>query len=125
MADAKHFKELEKVSVTCEGELRKALEPFLDDKSKIRSILMEGMEIVRRQLGFHKAAEAAPVEGFGGYLPAKPVLGTFHWVDTLISRRMAGKRDGVQIFWDLKDGKFVFDPWTKSLVKMQSEQKPN
>lgn len=125
MADARNFKELDKVSVTCEAELRKAVAPFQDDNNKIRSLLMEGMEIVRRQLGFHKAAEATPTDGFGGYLPAKPVTGQFHWVDTLIARRMAGKREGVSIYWKLADGEFVFDPWTKVLERTGNAQSSN
>ena len=116
MIDPKKVKELERVSVTNEGELQKAIQPFMTD-SAIYKLLVEGMEMVKRQSAYYAKASEVPVEDFGGYQPALPVAGSYGWVDTLIERRLNGKRDGLTVTWSLPEGKFTFDPWTRKLEK--------
>lgn len=116
--DPKRVRELEKVSVKNEGELKAALQPFLTD-SAISKLLVEGMELVKRQAIFSDKAAETPMDDFGGYNPAMPAKGGhYSWVDTLIDRRLNGKRDGLLVTWTLPEGKFTFDPWTKKLEKV-------
>lgn len=116
--DPKRVKELEKVSVKSYGELEQAIKPFLAD-SAIYKLLVEGMELVKRQSAFADKAAETSMEDFGGYNPAMPAAGGhYSWVDTLIDRRLNGKRDGFLVTWELPEGKFTFDPWTRKLEKL-------
>lgn len=116
--DPKKVKELEKVSVKNYGDLQQAIKPFLAD-SAIYKLLIEGMELVKRQSAFADRAAETPLEDFGGYNPAMPAPGGhYSWVDTLIDRRLNGKRDGFLVTWNLPDGKFTFEPWTRKLEKL-------
>jgi hypothetical protein len=116
--DPKKVKELEKISVKNYGDLQQAIKPF-QQESAIYKLLIEGMEIVKRQSIFSdRAAETNP-DDFGGFLPAMPAPGGhYSWVDTLIERRLNGKRDGLTVTWTLPEGKFTFDPWTQKLEKV-------
>ena len=114
----KDLNELEKVVVKSVDQLNNALKPFLSD-STIRNLLIEGMDLVKRQGKFAEAGEAVSDIDFGGFLPAKPIGGhKYTWVDTLIERRLDGKRDGLKIVWNLPEGQFEFDPWSKKLDKV-------
>lgn len=115
--DPKKVKELEKVSVKSYAELEAAIKPF-QQSSAIYKLLVEGMNLVKRQAEF--ANRAADVDAdFGGYNPAMPAKGGhYSWVDTLIDRRLNGKRDGFLITWNLPEGKFTFDAWTQKLEKV-------
>ena len=42
-------------------------------------------------------------------------------VDTLIQRRLFGKRIGLRIRWEVRDGVFEFDPYTKKLYEIEEE----
>jgi len=112
----KEMDDLEKVTVENLSQLNKALEPFLTDTT-IRKLLLEGMDIVKRQNKF--VEQDVSEADFGGFMPAMPRGGNrYMWVDTLIDRRLNGKRDGVKICWNLPEGKFEFDPWSKKLDKV-------
>lgn len=116
--DPKKVKELEKVSVKTLAELNQALKPFQQD-SAIYKLLVEGMNLVKRQSAFADRAAETNLEDFGGYNPAMPAPGGhYSWVDTLIDRRLNGKRDGYLVTWSLPEGKFTFDPWTQKLEKL-------
>lgn len=111
----KEVNDLEKVVVENLTQLNKALEPFMTDTT-IRKLLLEGMDIVRRQNKF--AEQDVSAADFGGFMPAMPVSGNrYMWVDTLIERRLNGKREGLKVVWNLQEGKFEFDPLTKKLDK--------
>lgn len=113
----KDLTELEKVVVKNHGQLVKALEPFMADTT-IRKLLIEGMDIVKRQDEFIAKSDSAKDADYGGFKPALPKGGhRYSWVDTLIDRRLDGKRKGLKVTWDLTDGQFEFDPWTKKLEK--------
>lgn len=113
--DHKKVKELEKVVVKSYGELQRAITPFLQD-SAISKLLVEGFEIIKRQSEYAKAAMDLDPELFGGYMPATPTSSDYYsWVDTLIDRRLNGKREGMIVVWNLPEGKFSFDPFTKKL----------
>jgi len=115
--NSKDLKELEQVTVTNYNQLVLALEPFTKDTT-IRKLLVEGMDIVKRQQEFANSAIPTDTEAFGGFMPARPSHGHhYSWVDTLINKRMNGKREGLVIKWTLPDGNFTFDPWTKKLEK--------
>jgi hypothetical protein len=115
MVDSRQFKELEKVSVKSRTQLDLALVPFLNGDTSIGKLLIEGMDMVKRQAKFADAP-AGDVDEYGGFMPALPPSAQHYmWVDTLIARRLDGKRNGMVIEWDLPEGKFVYDPWTKKL----------
>jgi hypothetical protein len=111
----KEVNDLEKVVVENLGQLQKALEPFMTDTT-IRKLLIEGMDLVKRQSQF--AERNHPDADYGGFLPVSPPRGDrYMWVDTLIDRRLNGKRDGLKILWNLAEGQFEFNPWDKKLDK--------
>lgn len=116
--DSKQFKELEKITVTSRAQLETALEPFLKDTT-IGQLLIEGMDMAKRQAKFAEAP-LGDVDDYGGFLPASPA-GAQHymWVDTLIARRLDGKRNGLVIEWSLPEGKFQYDPWSKKLESVK------
>ena len=115
--DLKKVRELEKVTVKSMAELNQALKPFMGDTA-ISKMLIEGLEMVKRQSEYADRAAQMSLDDFGGYPPALPVKGSYSWVDTLIERRLNGKREGLLITWDIPDGKFTFDPFTKKLEKV-------
>lgn len=116
MGKKKEVDELEKVVVGNLSQLQKALEPFMADTT-ISKLLIEGMELVRRQ---NKFAESVNADAdYGGFMPAAPRGGDrYMWVDTLIDRRLNGKRNGLKILWDLPEGQYEFNPWVKKLDKI-------
>lgn len=112
----KELNDLEKVVVENLTQLNKALEPFMTDTT-IRKLLLEGMDLVKRQSKF--AEQDISGADFGGFMPAAPHGGNrYMWVDTLIDRRLNGKRAGLKVSWNLPEGKFEFDPWSKKLDKI-------
>ena len=116
----KEVKELDKVIVTNLNELKQALIPFQSDTT-IKKLLLEGMDMAKRQAEFTKTRDVNKDE-FGGYFPAKPASGLHYlWVDTLIERRLGGKRDGTKITWKLPEGDFAFDPWTTQLEQINAD----
>lgn len=115
------IKNFEKVVVNNRSQLENALKPFMSDSS-IYKLLIEGMNIVKRQLDFKNAYVSD--NDYGGFLPAKPADGNHYvWVDTLIDYRLGGKRDGLVITWTLPEGKFVFDPYTRKLECVDASDK--
>lgn len=120
--DPKKVKELEKVSVKSFAELQQALKPFLPDAktgdSAIYKVLVEGLEMVKRQSEFSQRASQMSLDDFGGYIPAMPQSGSYSWVDTLISRRLDAKREDLLITWSLPEGKYTFDAFTRKLEKI-------
>lgn len=118
MVDGKQFKELEKVSVKSRAQLDTALAPFIKGDASIAKLLVEGMDMVKRQSKFAEAP-TGDIDEYGGFFPAAPPDEQHYmWVDTLITRRLDGKRNGMVIEWDLPDGKFRYDPWTKKLEQL-------
>lgn len=116
--DNKQFKELEKVSVENRAQLETALEPFWKGDTTIGKLLLEGMDMAKRQARFADAP-TGDVDEYGGFFPAAPPDAQHYmWVDTLISRRLDGKRSGLVVEWNLQDGKFQYDPWTKKLEQV-------
>lgn len=115
----KDLNELEKVVVKDFTQLNEALKPFMTDTT-IRKLLIEGMDIVKRQEKFAEVSNASSEADFGGFMPARPSSGNkYTWVDTLIDRRLDGKRDGLKIIWTLSEGQYEFNPWTKQLDKVK------
>lgn len=113
----KEIKGLEKVVVKNKMQLDVALQPFMNDTT-IRKLLIEGMDIIKRQSEF--VGVNVDDEAFGGYKPAAPAIGQrYVWVDTLIEKRLDAKRDGLKIVWNLADGKFEFDPWGMKLEQVK------
>ncbi len=114
----KDITELEKVVVKNHDQLVKALEPFMIDTT-IRKLLIEGMDIVKRQDEFITRSNNTKDADYGGFQPARPKGGhRYSWVDTLIERRLDGKRNGLKVTWSLTDGQYEFDPWTQKLEKI-------
>lgn len=116
--DRKQAQELEKVSVKSKAQLDAALAPFIEGKAQISKLLVEGMDMAKRQAKFADAP-TGDVEDYGGFFPAAPPDNQhWMWVDALISRRLDGKRNGLVIEWELPEGKFQYDPWTKALTNV-------
>jgi hypothetical protein len=114
----KDLNELEKVVVKSHDQLVKALEPFMAETT-IRKLLIEGMDIVKRQDEFITKSDSVKDIDYGGFPPARPKGGhRYSWVDTLIDRRLDGKRNGLKVTWSLSDGQYEFDPWTQKLDKI-------
>lgn len=120
MVDSKQFKELEKISVTNRAQLEVALEPFWKGDTTIGKLLIEGMDMAKRQAKFADAP-LGDLEEYGGFYPAAPPSAQHYmWVDTLIARRLDGKRNGLFVEWNLQDGKFQYDPYTRKLEMLSA-----
>lgn len=130
------LKNAEPLKITTQYDIRKVITDFmprkLDDvpvKSQIRSLdqsgkpviyavsapascdyhsqLLEGLQILKTRL------EASQRVGNSNLF----MINAHNWVDTIIERRLGGKRDGLRIRWDLPDGIYFFDPFTGKLTR--------
>jgi len=79
----KDITELEKVVVQNHGQLVKALEPFMADTT-IRKLLVEGMDIVKRQDEFLARSDSAKDADYGGFQPARPASGVVLTVSVMV-----------------------------------------
>ncbi len=76
-----------------------------------RDMLINGFNIVKKRLD----AEQRETET---QLNISPLNIKGHmWLDDLITRRLAGTRDGLRVRWDIEEGTFFFDPFVGKLSK--------
>lgn len=97
----------------------------LSRDSSLYSLLVEGMDVVKKRLELttklQAAVQAADAED---ELPTNNMVA---WdvdhlrfrVDSLIERRLGGKRHGLRVRWSLEEGEYEFDPYTKKLYKVE------
>jgi hypothetical protein len=100
---------------------------FSKDSSLYR-MLIDGFEAVKKQIQVQKRVEELKrdLEEMGEDLPnyhaevwdAENL--TFN-VDALIMRRLGGRRKGLRVRWDLHEGSYEFDPFTRKLFEVEDE----
>ena len=99
-------KKIETVIVKSKADIEQALKPFTNDKHQLRASLLEGFELVKKRRTFNEKVDSG-----------LDVDKMFIWVDAMIKQRLDGKREGLRVVWNIPEGKFEFDPWTKQLTK--------
>lgn len=88
--------------------------------SSKRTLLIQGLEMLKRR---RHLADQLNIEDddelFGGFKPVSVSAASgYSWVDTMIRRCLDGKRRADDtIEWHLKDGTFVFNPYTGELTR--------
>lgn len=104
-----------KVEIKTENDIKNAIKRFMpDSKTEVRKILIEGLNIIKKQKETADKINKVSDEDFGGILPAK-LINTekaYSRVDDLIKNRLGGVRDGFKITWTLNNKKYEFDPYT-------------
>lgn len=92
-----------------------------DGQSMSRKLLLDGFEMVKRQMAFDQAAQVYSdvVDNFGGVYPATPAMDNTRatWLDNYIRSTLGGHREGLVVVWNLPEGKFQLDPWSGKLEK--------
>jgi hypothetical protein len=122
MNKKKEMQEIQKVTVTNYEQLVQAIEPFTKETT-IKKLLIEGLDVAKRQAEYSKAP-TGDQSSYGGFLPARPnVGGHYLWVDTLITKRLDGKRDGLKVTWKLPEGQYEFDPYSQKLKQTHGPDK--
>jgi len=107
---------IEPVKVLLMGDIDAVIENFKPNSdAHVRKLLMDGLsDIKKRSIIVDSYNSTVNDEDFGGYPPVNPdnIMSGFHWVDKLVKERMDAKIINLDIVWDLKDGKHVFNPYT-------------
>lgn len=114
-------KDVEYVTVRTLRELKAALHPYTKDgRENARELLIEGIKKVKAAIEEHEQAALeiqAHKDEFGGMMPAPmqhPSKG-YHYVDSIIEKKMGGKRVGWKVQWKTSDGSFEWDPLADEL----------
>jgi len=103
-------------TLTLEAEMKAEGKTFkVEGESSIdyKKLLMEGFDIVKVRLEAAKRIADSREE-----IRIQPINTDGHmWLDSLITRRLGGRRDGLRVRWDLQDGTYFFDPYECKLTK--------
>lgn len=90
-----------------------------------RSIILKGFEFIRDRMGFEERSrrDVQPVVINGREMrPAiRPAAEARAWVDPLLERWFSATREGLKIVWKVKEGKFLYDPFTHKLFRAKEE----
>ena len=70
-------------------------------------LFIEGFEILQKRVEINDELADTLSVGIEGRM----------WLDNLIEKRLDGKRDGLRVRWDLDDGTYFYDPFTRKLTK--------
>ena len=104
-------------------QLRTAIRPFSSKgNDSSRELLVKGFNEIKEALDSYVEQEDEHKrlhDEYGGFLPAhmpSPDLGRT-WVDSIVERRLGGKRVSLKVRWELKDGTYEWDPITEELVE--------
>lgn len=96
--------------------------------SSMRSLLIDGMDIIKRRLEAAVKIEQAikTARESGEELPTNTfkiweIDNVRFQVDALIERKLGGKRAGLRIRWKVAEGVFEFDPYTMKLFKQEPQ----
>jgi|APFre7841882654_1041346.scaffolds.fasta_scaffold54620_3 hypothetical protein len=119
------------VEFTCELNWNDAGVPKTDriqgtsTDNSMHSLLIDGFETIKRRLeSADKMREAIRIaEESGEELPLKnfQIWDTDKMrfqVDALIEKKLGGKRVGLRVRWQVKEGCFEFDPYTNKLYQV-------
>ena len=107
--------ELPKVNATIESD-GKTWQLSAPAGASYREMLIEGFDIIKRRLEILEKPRDTE-------LNVEPINIDGHmWLDDLIERRLGGVRDGLRVRWDITDGTFYFDPYSKRLTKCHEVQ---
>ena len=93
-------------------------------KSK-REMLLEGLEIVKRQLEIKDLAinKSTPIE-INGVLMKPAEFGDNEkarmWVDPLVKHWLGAFRDGLMICWDIEGVRYHYNIWEHKLTRMKA-----
>ena len=78
-----------------------------------RDMLIGGFNIIKKRSEIDEQRKEVET-----HLNINPINISGHmWLDDLISRRLAGTRDGLRVKWEIEEGTFFFDPFTGKLSK--------
>ena len=77
-------------------------------------MLIKGFTMIKNRVD---AIEKATQRGSGEAANKLFSIDRHSWLDDLVQRRFGGKRDGLRIRWDISEGTFFYDPFTRSLTQ--------
>lgn len=111
----------EMVAEDVDGNLvRYALNAKTEAQNK-RSIVISGFEFIKSRAVLEDRAknEVMPVMINGRPMsPAiRPAVAGHAWIDPLIKRWFNANREGLRMVWVIKEGKFLYDPFTNKLYR--------
>lgn len=110
MPGAKH------TAVTVKAQMKSEGKTFaVEGESSVdyKKLLIEGFDIIKARIEASKRIAESDTE-----IKIQPInIGGHMWLDDLIRRRLGGKRDGLRVRWDLKEGTYFFDPYECMLTK--------
>ncbi len=102
------------------GERKTYRVTAMADPTDKRSIVLKGFEFIKARTEFEaKSRELDPVLVNGREMrPAiRPTISARAWIDPLLDRWFGATREGLLIVWVVKEGKFLYDPFTHKLFK--------
>ena len=105
------------------GERKTYRVTAMADPTDKRSIVLKGFEFIRARTEFEaKSHELDPVLVNGREMrPAiRPTIEARAWIDPLLDRWFGATREGLLIVWTVKEGKFLYDPFTHKLFKAKT-----
>lgn len=110
--------EIKDVVVTNYQELLAAIRPFQPGGTSIREELIRGFDLIKeRKEVWVKTTKEVDDAAFGAHKPASmanPDSIRF-WLDSIVERRMGGKRCGMSVIWNLEGKTYTFDPYSGGL----------
>lgn len=92
-----------------------------------RSILLHGFEIIKKRIEYANTAQTVAKHTVVNGRIMQPAVAknqesAFSTVDKLVERWLGGKRDGLLIRWDLRDGyTYKYDIWQHKLTRVKHE----
>jgi len=85
-----------------------------------RDMLIEGFDVIKRQIG-PQNKEIVPVNVDGvNMLPAMAgdASNTFSWIDPLVKQWLGGERKGLFIYWNVDGIRYKYDIYEHKLTKV-------
>jgi hypothetical protein len=85
-----------------------------------RDMLIEGFDVIKRQIG-PQGEEIMPVNVDGvDMLPATTgdATSTFSWIDPLVKQWLGGERKGLFIYWNVSGTRYKYDIYEHKLTKV-------
>jgi hypothetical protein len=108
------------------GPVTYKVEAPTKSKSK-RDLLLEGLDVIKGRANIEEQLQTNDDEDLvvnGRNMKPAPLgngVTGMSWVDPLIKHRLGGRRDGMVICWDLKDGyTYRYDAFTHNLTRVET-----
>ncbi len=94
--------------------------------SSMRQLLIDGLDVVKKRLESQnklkeQIEQASKDDEFPISLTAWDVDSMRFHVDSLIERKLGGKRRGLVIYWKIEEGEFEFEPYQGKLYKVETK----